>query len=230
MRKAFEQLVRPTYVDRIESGELPLPTRLAEGEEYVVMGVRPEPFFPLSVSGALWQTEVATTLTTGDSENFVWGALMLGTDDPDVNALADPLLFELATRSGAVTRLTSYVAGQTDSPVPGIGLSGSFGGASGSSSCCGIATGGVRIDALRRWLAQKLQSIWYDCAGEPHRARIVVETGRGEVVAVERAGSDGASGKAMRCLSRSVWALALPEEYAGLSLDRHEFSVEPMLR
>jgi hypothetical protein len=244
VRAALERLVRPRVLYNVqattawwfERSPVSLPFALSEGEGLAMMTIHDESIPWLKMSAELWRDNVFTTLPVVDDEQHIWGALSFTTSVVGANDADAVQLTELAKRSGAVTRFTSYLAGQTREPPPqptgdsfGSGSVGTFGTSCGSG--CGSSIGGRHPGSRKHWLERVLRTAWYDCGGALHSATIELETVSGEVASVGRAKlSQAAPTEMAACLVEQTWTLELPPMFDDDENQAWKIDVSPIFR
>jgi von Willebrand factor type A domain len=239
MERSFVRLARPTVLDELslasspwlDTGPLCAPFELAEGAGTSLLALADQPLPWIRVKAKLWQENVEVTLPSAEQEGSVWAALAFGTfvlpfDD-------ERALLDLAQRGGAVTHLTSYVAGRTVAPPPIPNADSTFGQLSRRvrTSACGGVVSGRHPGNRKQWLENQLRVAWFDCGGALHSAAITLETARGEIQAVAAPTLSAAAPKKMGpCLREAAWQVELADMFVDDEPRQWSLDVRPIFR
>ncbi|MCB9753679.1 MAG: hypothetical protein H6713_27370 [Myxococcales bacterium] len=222
-RRALERWARPLSLDEVAvevAGLEPdIPTSLEEGAHAGWFELAAGPLPHVRVSGELWAEPVEEVFLPDDAEAARWSALVFGS--PVLEALKPEELLGLATRGGAVSPVTSYLAIEpgvrpsteglewNDEGTIGLGGVGLIGKGGGGGSGRGSAS-----HDLRGFLTRALAAAWRTCGGEGHGLRVVVETTSREVVDVPEVWFEQAQPATRElCLREAAWALRLPQHF-----------------
>lgn len=245
-RAIFEEWVRPLRIDALRVKGLPqeivgspgsamiepivAPEVLDEGEGWSTFGLAAESAPTLEVTGELWSTPVKTTLASTSESEKRWSAFAFGSTI--VDALTDKEMMTLATKGGAVSPVTSYLAIEpgvrpsTDGLVEPAGVGGigfgliGHGAGGGGSIGCGLGT----TNARELWLRERVREAAKACGGEKRAVRVVIETTRREIVSAIASLPKAQDETLRRCVEDHVWELDLPAQFS-LAWEKSDVSV-----
>jgi hypothetical protein len=218
--EVFEEWVRPLRVDRLsvvgvglDVGTFDLPDTLAEGEGWDALNLQAYGTPALEIKGELWSTPITTVLSSTPDEERRWAALAIGSDL--LGQLKDPEITTLATKGGAVSPMTSYLAIEPgvrpsteglDWIGHGVGIGDGIGYGSGSGRM-GTSRAKANPDPIS-WLRDSLAQVAKGCGGGAASVRL--ETTWHEIVAVDVT-PKVANDKYATCVREGAFGLELPE-------------------
>jgi hypothetical protein len=234
-RTTFEEWARPVrlHAFRLASDDLDfadqrdaLPIELDEGQGIDSLTVEKEGIPWLRAEGELWTERVSVTLKPDSTREKLWSALVFGSSL--IYDLSEPEMMTLATRGGAVSPVTSYLAIEpgvrpsNEGIEWGVSSGMGFGGAvlrQGSTSVSGSYPPLDREAFLRDAIAAD----WRRCGGRPGAASVSLETTAAEIVHVASVEVTPKEALLERCLTEAVWDLILPVSF---SEDWESFSID----
>ena len=228
LHEVYEEWVRPRKIDHVVltgigvQGGLGIPDTMHEGTGFEDLRVVSYATPALEVHGELWATKVKTLIAPTKEQDALWSALVFGDDDVR-NELSDPEMMVLATKGGAVSPVTSYLAIEPGVRPSIIGLDWGDGIGSGGMGLLGFGEGGGGYGSgiglggsfsPIQWLRNAVGHALADCGGVARTASIGVETTSLEIVDVSAIGLGGAATSAdpklRACVTEAIWALELP--------------------
>jgi hypothetical protein len=222
----FEELARPMRLDHLAfasgsalsldscAGNL---SSLDEGQSVVCSSVDGAPQSWVSVAGDLWTEPTNLRVEPDDGEGDRWAALVFGEDSH--TSFSEEEMMLLATRGGAVSPVTSYLAIEPGVRPAFDGIDrGQLGGRANRLPQIRYATTGVSGNQPpfdpQDWLTQELASAWLQCTGGGIKAEVHLETTLAEIVDVsDVTGGAAAAASAVDCLREATWNLVLPDRF-----------------
>ncbi len=224
-RRVFLEWVRPTRLQRVAvvgaPSALSFHDEIKEGERFEHLGIETHPAGDIRVSGELWSRAVSLQFSPSESEGRLWSGLVFGSSV--MHELSEAEMMLLATKGGAVSPVTSYLAIEpgvrpsTEGLERGEGGIGEGGGGRGEGIGLGSIGsighgGGTSFDpdaVLRAVVADALRA----CGARGTHAEVHLETTVDEIVNVGSVTLTPASPKAAHCVSEKVWDAMLPEGF-----------------
>ena len=221
-REVFEEWARPTRVDHVDlvasgvalGAGMEVPThQLAEGESIEVFATMRRPMTSVRAEGELWARPVQCTITPSEPAAKRWSAMVFGS--PMVDELTESEMMALATKGGAVSPVTSYLAIEPGVRPSTEGLertsSGSF-----RSRAPRVRMGASMVSGRGPFfdkeahLQAELQRALRSC-GITAGVSATFESNRAEVADVRDVKLHGAADAiGVRCMKEAIWALDLP--------------------
>ncbi|EDM75419.1 hypothetical protein PPSIR1_04263 [Plesiocystis pacifica SIR-1] len=223
-RRIFEELARPVRLDglRVELDgvdyDSQLPESLFEGEGHAELSVSQQLVSKVRVGGWRWGAPVELVMHPDPALEQRWSALVFGNEA--LFELDDDEMRALATRGGAVSPVTSYLAiepgvrpstaGFAFDNVGLIGKGGCGGSGSGYGSAGGVPFGG-RLDR-QVWLEAQLGAVWLRCGGAGTRAQVQLEATFEEIVDLQFSPAQPVNAAVLDCVAERSWDLGLPAD------------------
>ena len=229
MSQVYEELARPIRLHHFrvkasgrDTHESWAPAALDEGEGLVDHRIRAEQLRWVKLEGQLWAQPIRRVLLPDAAEGKLWSAMVFGSGL--LYELSEPEMMTLATKGGAVSPVTSYLAIEPGVRPSTEGLDWGTGQGFGSGSGRLGRSHRARPPRVRMgsvfdpvaFLRDHLGEAWRLCGGKAGTATVALETTLDEVVDVPSVEIEGnADPIAERCLTEGAWALDLPPQFAG---------------
>lgn len=220
-REQYEQWARPMRIDRTKMTGMPddfwTPDSIDEGTALEHITIRGDATTAVTLTGEIWSRPVSASFSTSREEEKRWSALVFGTSV--MYGLTEPEQRILATKGGAVSPVTSYLAFEPGVRPSTEGLKGSgdgFGGGGGrslgSSHSARLASLRTKsdVESPQAILTRELAKAWERCVGKGTvKARI--ETTLAEVVDLTIV-TDPANTTTQTCVAERLWEIDAPRE------------------
>ncbi len=176
----------------------------------------------ICISGELWSRAVSLQFSPSESEGRLWSGLVFGSSALSELSQAEMML--LATKGGAVSPVTSYLAVEPGVRPSTEGLElvesgvgdGSMGVGEGGGGIGSLGTvghgGGSPFDpdaALSAVVAEAMRA----CGARATRAEVHIETTVDEIVDISAATLTPAKPKVAHCVTEKVWDARLPDGF-----------------
>ena len=225
-RKVYEEWARPVRFHRFRLSSPSLDAaesltwahpELDEGQGVESLTVEKSVVPWLKAEGELWTEQVSATLKRDLGREKLWSALVFGSDR--LHQLSEPEMMALATKGGAVTPVTSYLAIEpgvrpsTEGIDWGTGSGFGFGRASVRMGATRVSPGYPPLDR-EAFLRDAIAKDWRRCGGRPGGASIGFETTVAEIVHIESVALTEKDALLERCLREAVWELVLPVSFS----------------
>ncbi len=224
-RRVFLEWVRPIRLQHVAVVGAPsalyFAEEIKEGQRFEHLGIDRQPAGDIGVTGELWSRAVSLQFTPSESEGRLWSGLVFGSSL--MHELSEAEMMLLATKGGAVSPVTSYLAIEpgvrpsTEGLEPQLSGTGEGGGGTGQGIGLGSIGsighgGGSSFDAdavLRAAIADALRA----CGAHGTRAEVHLETTVDEIVDVASVTLTPGDPKAAHCVSERMWDVRLPSGF-----------------
>jgi hypothetical protein len=221
-RRVFLEWARPTRIERMSADGAPenmiAPMELREGERFEHFAIEPKDVAHLEIKGELWSRPVSFRFAPTESQAKLWSALVFGS--LVMTELDEAEMMKLATKGGAVSPVTSYLAIEPGVRPSTEGLEpheGSFGVGMGHGFSVrpGALFGGraAVLDDPRHELHEAALDALRRCGARATRATFTLETTSTEIVDVGAVTLSPASASTSHCVSEKMWDATLSRAF-----------------
>jgi hypothetical protein len=193
-----------------------LPAELSEGQGVEALFIERSATPWLRLEGKLWTDRVSAKVERDRGREKLWSALVFGSEL--LYDLSEPEMMTLATKGGAVSPVTSYLAIEPGvrPSTEGIDWSATGSGFGGGAGRLGGSSVSGRVPPLDReaFLRNAIAQDWRRCGGRPGEASVSLETTLAEIVDLPSVEVKGDDKLLQRCLREAVWDLVLPVSFS----------------